>query len=224
MMSKPINILLIDDHALFRSGVKSLLQRYPQFTVVGEAADGAEGLKRAQQLMPDVILLDLHMPGISGLQALQMILQERPQQIILMLTVSEDADDLKQALERGAKGYLLKNIDTDYLVRAIERAAQGEAVVDENMTTKLVAQLMQPSKVTSATTAEWEKLTPREMDVLQGLAMGESNKEIARRLDVAESTVKIHVQNILKKLNLSSRVQAAVYAVDHGLDKLRTQQ
>ncbi|WP_192878412.1 response regulator [Parvibium lacunae] len=223
-MSKPINILLIDDHALFRSGVKSLLQRYPQFTVVGEAADGAEGLKRAQQLMPDVILLDLHMPGISGLQALQMILQERPQQIILMLTVSEDADDLKQALERGAKGYLLKNIDTDYLVRAIERAAQGEAVVDENMTTKLVAQLMQPSKVTSATTAEWEKLTPREMDVLQGLAMGESNKEIARRLDVAESTVKIHVQNILKKLNLSSRVQAAVYAVDHGLDKLRTQQ
>lgn len=223
-MSKPINILLIDDHALFRSGVKSLLQRYPQFTVVGEAADGAEGLKRAQQLMPDVILLDLHMPGISGLQALQMILQERPQQIILMLTVSEDADDLKQALERGAKGYLLKNIDTDYLVRAIERAAQGEAVVDENMTTKLVAQLMQPSKVTSATTAEWEKLTPREMDVLQGLAMGESNKEIARRLDVAESTVKIHVQNILKKLNLSSRVQAAVYAVDHSLDKLRTQQ
>ena len=222
-MPVPINILLIDDHALFRSGVKSLLQRYPQFSVVGEAADGAEGLKRAQQLAPDVILLDLHMPGISGLQTLQTILQERPQQIVLMLTVSEDAEDLKQALEKGAKGYLLKNIDTDYLVRAIERAALGEAVVDENMTTKLVAQLMHPRKATAATVAEWEKLTPREMDVLQGLAMGESNKEVARRLDVAESTVKIHVQNILKKLNLTSRVQAAVYAVDHGLDKLRTQ-
>ncbi|CAL61811.1 nitrate/nitrite response regulator protein [Herminiimonas arsenicoxydans] len=212
----PISVLLIDDHTLFRSGIRSLLQRYPEFSVVGEAADGVEGIKRARQLQPDVVLLDLNMPGISGLQTLQLMLQDCPNTAVIMLTVSEDAEDLGVALQSGARGYLIKNIDADYLVRAIQRAAAGEAVVAEAMTSKLIAQLQNAGQRTEVR-SELDKLTPRERDILACLARGESNKLIARTLDVADSTVKIHVQNILKKLNLSSRVQAAIFAVGHGV-------
>lgn len=209
----PISVLLVDDHTLFRSGIRSLLQRHPEFAVVGEAADGFEGVKRAQQLKPQVILLDLNMPGMSGVETLQLMRQDSPESAIVMLTVSEDAEDLSTALKAGASGYLLKNIDTDYLTRAIRRAAAGETVVAEAMTAKLVAQLQ--SGAAAPVTSELDKLTPREREILDCLARGESNKGIARRLDLAESTVKIHVQSVLKKLKLSSRVQAAVYAVEH---------
>jgi two-component system nitrate/nitrite response regulator NarL len=212
----PISVLLIDDHTLFRSGIRSLLQRYPEFSVVGEAADGVEGIKRAKQMQPDVVLLDLNMPGISGLQTLQLMLQDCPNTAVIMLTVSEDAEDLGVALQSGARGYLIKNIDADYLVRAIQRAAAGESVVAEAMTGKLIAQLQSAGQRTGIR-SELDKLTPRERDILACLARGESNKIIARTLDVADSTVKIHVQNILKKLNLSSRVQAAIFAVGHGV-------
>lgn len=212
----PITVLLVDDHTLFRSGIRSLLQRHPEFSVVGEAADGVEGIKRAQQLQPQVILLDLNMPGMSGVETLQLLLQDCPGSAVVMLTVSEDAEDLSVALKAGASGYLLKNIDTDYLTRAIRRAAAGETVVAEAMTAKLVAQL-QGGAAAPAAVSELDKLTPREREILACLARGDSNKGIARKLDVAESTVKIHVQNVLKKLKLSSRVQAAVYAVEHGI-------
>lgn len=213
-----ISILLVDDHTLFRSGIRFLLQRHADFNIVGEAADGVEGIKRAKQLQPDLILLDLHMPGISGLETLQLILQDRPEAKVIMLTVSEDAEDLSAAIHNGARGYLIKNIDADYLVRALRRAAAGEAVVAEAMTAKLLAQLKNgPTQKTEAV-SELDKLTPREKDILACLARGESNKVIARSLSVAESTVKIHVQNVLKKLNLSSRVQAAVFAVEHGME------
>lgn len=220
-LSTPISVLLIDDHALFRSGVRTLLQRYPEFSIVGEAADGVEGLKRARQTQPDVVLLDLNMPGISGLETLQLMQQDCPHAAVLMLTVSEDAEDLGSALQNGARGYLIKNIDADYLIRAIQRAAAGEAVVAESMTSKLITQLQnigQRNEVRS----ELEKLTPREKDILACLSRGESNKIIARTLNVADSTVKIHIQNILKKLNLSSRVQAAVFAVEHGITGVNT--
>ncbi|MYM33464.1 two-component system response regulator NarL [Duganella sp. FT94W] len=212
-MEDTITVLLVDDHTLFRSGIRSLLQRNPEFTVVGEAADGFEGVKRAQQLKPQVILLDLNMPGMSGVETLQLLRQDCPESAIVMLTVSEDAEDLSTALKAGASGYLLKNIDTDYLTRAIRRAAAGETVVAEAMTAKLVAQLQSGSTPPAA--SELDKLTPREREILDCLARGESNKGIARILDLAESTVKIHVQSVLKKLKLSSRVQAAVYAVEH---------
>jgi two-component system nitrate/nitrite response regulator NarL len=212
-----IKILLVDDHTLFRSGIKLLLQRNPEFEVVGEASDGLEGVKRAKQLMPDVVLMDMNMPGLSGLEAMQLIMEDLPDTAVLMLTVSEDAEDLGAALRSGASGYLLKNIEADYLTQAIRRAAAGEAVVAEAMTAKLVAQFRAGNKGPAA--PEREKLTPREREAMICLARGQSNKEIARQLDVAESTVKIHVQNILKKLNLSSRVQIAVYAVEHGLSK-----
>ncbi|HYD60141.1 MAG TPA: response regulator [Noviherbaspirillum sp.] len=216
MNTKPISVLLVDDHTLFRSGIRSLLQRNPDFTVVGEAADGVDGIKRAKQLRPDVVLLDLNMPGMSGLETLQLLLQDCPDTAVILLTVSEEAQDLTAALQAGARGYLIKNIDADYLVRAIRRAAAGEPVIAEAMTSKLVAH-MQGGASKPAPPSEIDRLTPREKEILACLARGESNKVIARTLDVAESTVKIHVQNILKKLDLSSRVQAAVYAVEHGM-------
>jgi len=212
-----VNILLVDDHALFRSGIHALLQRYPEFTVVGEATDGLEGFKQAKLLMPDVVLLDLNMPGISGLEALKMIKEAMPDTCVIMLTVSEDADDLLSAIRAGANGYLLKNIDMDAFVDSLNHAINGEAVISPQLTSKLVSGL-QGGKCPSAASAEQE-LSAREREVLALLAEGASNKELARRLDVAESTIKIHIQHILRKLNLTSRVQAAVYAIEHGYAK-----
>ncbi|MBX9869849.1 MAG: response regulator transcription factor [Burkholderiaceae bacterium] len=212
-----IKILLVDDHTLFRSGIRLILQRNPEFEIVGEASDGLEGVKRAKQLKPDVVLMDLNMPGLSGLEAMQLIVEDLPETAVLMLTVSEEAEDLTAALKSGARGYLLKNIDADYLNQSIKRAAAGVPVIADAMTAKLVMQFRSGNNVTVE--PEREKLTPRERETMVCLARGESNKEIARNLDVAESTIKIHVQNILKKLNLSSRVQIAVYAVEHGMDK-----
>lgn len=212
-----IRILLIDDHSLFRSGVRLLLQRQPDFDIVGEAPDGLEGIKRAKSLVPDVILLDLHMPGLSGLETLQLLVQDLPDCAVLILTVSEEAEELGHALRDGARGYLLKNIDADALTTAIRRVAAGQPVIAESMTAKLVAQFRSHTPGGNPIEAERARLTARELEIVQCLARGESNKVIARNLSVAESTVKIHVQNILKKLNLSSRVQVAVYAVEHGL-------
>lgn len=212
---QPIRVLLVDDHSLFRSGIRSLLQRNDEFLVVGEAADGVDGIKRAKQLKPDVVLLDLHMPGMSGVETLQLMREDCPDAAIIMLTVSEESEDLALAMRAGARGYLIKNIETDYLLRAIRRAAAGETVVAEALTGKLVAQLQ--AGPAERPVSDLDKLTPREKDILACLALGESNKFIARKLDLAESTVKIHVQNVLKKLKLSSRVQAAVFAVEHRL-------
>lgn len=214
-MSDKIRVLLVDDHALFRGGVKALLQRHDDFEVLDETGDGLEGIKRARSLRPDVVLLDLHMPGISGLEAVKVINEEIPGVRVLMLTVSEDAQDLMEALRAGASGYLLKNIETDTLVDAIRRAAQGESIVSQQMTAKLIQGVRNPPRSETAA-IERDRFSPRERDILASLALGESNKEIARKLDLAESTVKIHVQNIFKKLNMSSRVQVALYAVENG--------
>lgn len=217
MNTQPIRVLLVDDHTLFRSGIRLLLQAQPDFEIVGEAADGLDAVKRARQLQPDVVLLDLNLPGLSGLEALPLIGEDAPNSAVLVLTVSEEAQELVAALQAGARGYLLKNIDADVLTSSIRKAARGEDVIAEAMTAKLVAQVRNRTAPPAATSnGEREKLTPREREILQSLARGESNKEIARRFDLAESTVKIHVQNILKKLHLNSRVQAAVFAVEHG--------
>ncbi len=213
-MTTPIRILLVDDHTLFRSGIRLLLQRNPEFEVIGEAADGLEGVKRAKELKPDIVLLDLHMPGLSGLDAIGLILQDSPACQVVLLTVSEDAEDLAMALKKGAAGYLLKNIDADYLLESLRRVMRADAVISPDMTAKLVASFRKPAP---PATNELKKLTPREGEMLAQLALGLSNKEIARKLDVAESTVKIHLQSILKKLGVNNRVQAAIYAVEHGL-------
>ncbi|MCW3478220.1 response regulator [Neisseriaceae bacterium JH1-16] len=216
-MSEIVNVLLVDDHTLFRSGIKALLARQQAIRVVGEAADGAEGVKLAAQLKPDVVLLDLNMPGISGVEALTLLLQDNPALAVVMLTVSEDAEDLGAALRAGACGYLNKNIDAEFLTQAILKAARGESVISEGMTAQLVAQLRGGPAVPPPAEDGFDKLTAREREILHYLARGLSNKEIGRELDLAESTVKIHVQNVLRKLGCSSRVQAAVLAVEKGL-------
>jgi two-component system nitrate/nitrite response regulator NarL len=204
----PIRIVVIDDHTLFRRGIIALLQREDGFEVVGEAADGLEGVRRVAELRPDVVLLDLHMPGVSGLDAMRSILEEIPGTRVVMLTVSEQAEDLMAALRTGALGYLLKNIDSDFLVASVRKAARGESVISGEMTGKLMQELRGGDK---------PSLSPREREILVHLARGASNKEIARELAVAESTVKIHVQHILRKLGLASRVQAAVWAIENGI-------
>ena len=309
-----ISILLVDDHNLFRSGVRQLLQRETDLQIVAEASDGLEGLKRAKALRPDVILLDLNMPGLSGLETLHLLTQDVPQSQVVILTVSEEGEELAQALQAGAVGYLTKNIEADTLVTAIRKAKRGKPVISDSMTVKLVEQFRSQAAGTEAGTPDAlvhgmmpgspggatggvgggtqgsaggmhgssggmhgsaggvyggaaggiqggmqggaagmhggpggahgtgsasstggftapspeggggtesgmapVRLTAREREIMQCLARGESNKEIARRLDVAESTVKIHVQNIMKKTGLTSRVQIAVYAVENGL-------
>jgi two-component system nitrate/nitrite response regulator NarL len=215
---KPIRILIVDDHTLFRSGIKLVLQRHEGFEVVGEASDGLEGVKRAIQLEPDVVLLDLHMPGTGGLEALRLLMEDIPETQVVMLTVSEDAEDLLETLRAGARGYLLKNIDTEFLLESIQRAARGESVMSPQIAHKLADSLRMPHKTNvAAAEVNPDRLSPREREIIVMLARGASNKEIGRVLNLSESTIKIHVQGILRKLNLAKRVQAAVYAVEHNL-------
>lgn len=215
-MSENLNILLVDDHGLFRSGIRLLLQSEDGFHIVGEAADGLEAVKSAHQLRPDLVLLDLNLPGLSGLEALRLVKEDLPGCSVLMLTVSEDAADLVSALRGGADGYVLKNCDAGYLTDSIRRVVNGESVVSPMLIGKLVEQLREPSRE-EGVPRELDTLTPREKQVVQLIAKGESNKMIARHLELSESTVKIHVQNILKKLGLGSRVQIAVYALSSEL-------
>lgn len=212
---KKISIVLIDDHTLFRSGIKALLSRQPDFQVIGEASDGLSGIKLVEQTHPDLVLLDLDMPVMNGRETLTQILSTNPKQTIVMLTVSEDSNDLTECMRSGAKGFLLKNISADFLVEAIRRAVDGDNVFSPEMTARLVQSLIQPNVPEEP--SELDSLTPRELEILGHLAIGNSNKIIARKLDLAESTIKVHVQNILRKLDLSSRVQAAVYAVQHNV-------
>lgn len=219
--NRKIRMVLVDDHTLFRSGLKALLSRQNDFEIIGEAADGLEGVKLVERLRPDLVLLDLDMPVMNGHEALAQILAFDPNMAVLMLTVSEDGDDLAECMRLGARGYLLKKIGADFLLQSIRHAVNGDSVISPEMTSKLVMKLRRDSyHAPSAIAPDVESLTPRERQTLAWLARGVSNKEIARALDLAESTVKVHVQSVLRKLNIKSRVQAAVFAVEHHLDKL----
>jgi len=237
----PIRILVVDDHTLFRRGLTALLARDPGLSVIADAADAGEALRKAQALQPDLILLDNHLPGVNGVDALPALLEAVPDVCILMLTISEDENDLAAALRAGASGYLLKTMEGDALTAAIRRAMQGDSVVAPEMMSKLVAAYRGASKVlpssgpdnrvasnaaqaaplqarpAAGTESALASLSPRELDILRGIARGASNKEIGRELGIAETTVKIHVQHILRKLDISSRVHAAVIATEHGL-------
>ncbi len=213
-----ITLFLIDDHMLLRRGLVALLGQHEDLQVVGEAGDAAEALRLLAQLQPQIILLDNHLPGVRGVDAIAGLREASPASRVLMLTVSEDGADLAAALQHGAQGYLLKTIDGDLLAEAIRRAARGEPVVSPEMMGKLVAAFQSqgapPAPVPVAPQEGGAPLSPREQEVLREIARGASNKEIARQLSIAETTVKIHVQHILRKLGLTSRVQAAVYASD----------
>lgn len=216
----PIRVLVVDDHTLFRRGLTALLSRDVRVQVVGDAADAGEAQRRAQELQPDLILLDNHLPGVRGVDALTALQEVAPHARILMLTVSEDESDLITALRNGASGYLLKTIEGDALIDAIERAVKGESVIAPEMTSKMVAAYL---GTTTATIVPLEQptilasLSSREREILRAIAQGASNKEIGRALGIAETTVKVHVQNVLRKLHVSTRVHAAVIATEIGL-------
>jgi two-component system nitrate/nitrite response regulator NarL len=212
-----IRILVVDDHTLFRRGLIALLAEQERLEVAGEAADAGEALRRAAQLQPDLILLDNHLPGVHGIDVLPGLREAAPNARVLMLTVSEDGQTLAAALQRGAIGYLLKTVDGEVLTESIVRAVLGQAPISPEMTGKLVSayQALQGQHGSDAAphAGDHDKLlSPREQQILREIARGASNKEIARTFDIAEATVIIHVQHILRKLNLNSRVQAAVYA------------
>lgn len=212
----PIAVFLVDDHTLLRRGLAALLAQQPDLRVAGEAGDAAEAQRRLPAARPDVILLDNHLPGVRGIDAVADLRAAAGGARVLMLTVSEEADDLAAALRAGAQGYLLKTIEGDALADAIRRAARGESVLSPEMMGKLVSAFRQQGAPEAEPVPEEpaSPLSPREEEVLREIARGASNKEIARTLDIAETTVKIHVQHILRKLGLSSRVQAAVYAAE----------
>lgn len=206
-----ISVLLVDDHDLFCEGLAELLRRRPELEVVGRAADGAQAIVMARALMPDVILMDVRMPGVSGLEATRRIKAELPVIRILMLTMSEEDADLFEAIKSGAQGYLLKNTTSAQLVRHIEAAVVGEAPMSGLMAAKMLAELAQPSRSAREGAAE-EQLSAREEEVLRCLAAGQSNREIAERLVISENTVKKHLRNVLDKLHVQNRVQAALIA------------
>jgi two-component system nitrate/nitrite response regulator NarL len=206
--SGAIRVLVVDDHTLFRRGLIALLAGDARIAVVAEAG-------RAGEAQPDVVLLDNHLPGVNGVDALAGLREIAPRACVLMLTVSEDEADLAAALRGGARGYLLKTVDSDALVGAILRAVSGESVISPEMTSKLVTAFrgVQNGNGGDAIRRDpIESLSAREREILGHIAHGATNKEIGRALEIAETTVKIHVQHILRKLQLSSRVQAAVYA------------
>ena len=213
----PIRVLVVDDHTLFRRGVVALLSADPRFAVAAEAGDAGEACRRAGEAQPDVILLDNHLPGVSGVDALAGLAEAAPRARVLMLTMSEDERDLAAALRGGARGYLLKTVDSDAMAAAIVRTMAGEPTISPEMTGKLVTAFQSLGDGPAAgrpapDAAPASMLSAREEEILAHIALGETNKEIGRALQIAETTVKIHVQHILRKLKLSSRVQAAAYA------------
>ncbi|HWI81200.1 response regulator [Ramlibacter sp.] len=210
----PVRLMVVDDHTLFRRGLVALLASDASLAVVGEASDAGEAVRHAAALQPDVILLDNHLPGVTGIQALPGLKDAAPRARIILLTVSEDEQDLQAALRGGAHGYLLKTIEGDLLAQAIHRSMRGEPVISSELTGKLVSAFQTSAHAPSAPAAAdpLAQLSAREQQVLEQIALGASNKEIARTLSIAETTVKIHVQHILRKLDLTSRVQAAVFA------------
>jgi two-component system, NarL family, nitrate/nitrite response regulator NarL len=210
MNDTPQNVVIIDDHPLFRKGLIQLLRTVPGFHLVAEAADGREGIARILQLRPDLLLLDLNMKDVSGLEVLKVVRQADLDTRVVMITVSDAAEDLVAALRAGADGYLLKDMEPEQMVEALQAAAAGRIVVSDALTHLMVAALRQERRPESASAAG---LTEQEQRILERIAAGLSNKLIARELAIAEGTVKVHVKHLLRKLNFRSRVEAAVWAV-----------
>lgn len=215
-MKNKIRVLIADDHSLIRQGLKQILELEKDMIVVAQASNGSEAIQFTREFTPDVILMDINMPGINGLQAIKEIKQEKLQSRIIVLTIHEDREYLFKTLQMGAEGYVLKDAEPSVLIEAIRNVYSGQSYIQPNMTTELVKEFNR------VTMHEKEKhddnnLTTREIEVLELIAEGMINKEIAKQLYISEKTVKNHVSNIFRKLNVSDRTQAAIYAFKHNI-------
>lgn len=210
-----LNIILIDDHTLFREGLESLLSRR-NINILAAVGSGQEGLRLAAELNPDVILLDMRMPEMDGMDVLRQLRQNGFTNPVVMLTTSSDERDLVESLRSGAQGYLLKDMEPDELVLALRDIVAGKTVVASDLA-PVLARVVQGEGMTAAKESPFAKLTPRENEILALLAEGQSNKVIARNLGISDGTVKLHVKSILRKLGVHSRVEAAVMAVEQGV-------
>jgi DNA-binding NarL/FixJ family response regulator len=214
-----IRILVADDHTLFRKGLRFLVEHQDGMEVVGEAATGPEAVGLAEQLVPDVVLMDIKMPGLSGIEATRQILQENPHIGVILVTMFEDAESIFSGMRAGARGYVLKGAEPQDLTRAIEAAARGEVLLSPAIAAKLLHRFDRPAEPRPAG-LPYEDLTPRELDVLRLAAEGRSNREIAAALVLSEKTVKNRVSNIFAKLQVNDRTQAVLHALRTGLVRL----
>jgi len=210
-----MRILLVDDHVLFRKGVAVLLSKRQSIQVVGEAGDGLEAIEVARETLPDVILMDIEMPKCDGLEATRRIKREMPHVKVVILTVSDDDQNLFEAIKSGAQGYLLKDLEPNQLYDLLDSISRGEAPLSGVVAAKILKEFTRSAQ--SPITEVIDELTAREIDILELVVEGKTNKEIAYTLKISENTVKIHLRNILEKLHLQNRIQAAVYAVRRGL-------
>jgi NarL family two-component system response regulator LiaR len=215
-MTSQIRVLLVDDHVILRKGIRALLSTEADIEVVGEASDGVDALAQAEALQPDVILMDLVMPNVDGIEATRQVTTQQPGVRVLVLTSFVANDKVFPAIKAGALGYILKDTGPDELVRAIRQVHRGEPTLEPEIARKVLFELAQPTKQPRTP----DPLTGREMDVLRLIAQGKSNREIAEDLVLAELTVSTHVSNILGKLHLANRTQAALYALKEGLASL----
>ena len=213
---EPIRILLADDHTLFRKGISTLLQEMPGLEVVGEAGNGQEATELAHRLMPDVVLMDISMPRMSGIEATQRILKENPHIGIVLVTMFDEPESAFEGMRAGARGYVLKEAEPEELQRVVEAAHRGEVMLCPIIASKVLEHFERISKGTQEA-LPYEQLTQRELEVLQEAANGGSNKEIATKLSISEKTVKNHVANIFAKLQVNDRTQAVLFAIRKGL-------
>ena len=222
--NKPIRILLVDDHELFRTGIANLLDGQPDMDVVGEAEDGLEGHYRAVALKPDLILLDVNMPSVDGLEALELIIKDLPQVSIVMLTVQDEDEAVFQAIRGGAQGYILKNTKSEDFLRMLREIMRGEAALSPGIASRVIAEFAQSPEALAEITpsdADIPDLTAREREVISLVSEGLRDKEIASNLSLSVHTVKSHIRNILSKLQVKNRHAAAAYARQSGLANRR---
>lgn len=213
-MTDPIRVMIVDDHSLFRKGLIMVLESEEGIEVVGEAGDGAEALAKAEEAVPDVVLMDVRMPKRSGIEATSAMKDLLPNCKILMLTISDEESDLYEAIKAGASGYLLKEISIEEVANAVRAVYGGQSLISPSMASKLLSEFATMVKKTDdRESVPVPRLTNRELEVLKLVARGSNNRDIAKELFISENTVKNHVRNILEKLHLHSRMEAVVYAV-----------
>lgn len=221
-----IQVLIVDDHPLFRRGVRWSMENEPDILVVGEATDGASAVQQADLLVPDVVLIDINMPQMNGLEVTRIIRRRHPQTAVVVLTMHEDDEQLFHAIRVGAAAYCTKDADSSHIIKLIRKVARGEYLINENvlsrpfLANRVLEQFRDLTQSEHAAEGVFSPLTPREVEILDCVAQGNSNKEIARILNISDQTVKNHITSILRKLAVNDRTQAVIYALRHGWIRL----